>query len=176
MWYYLSYHFFPTFDFSYLLSYFSSEEDVNVKDKDCYDSEDDFDSDESLTLSLGKRKKKQNEKKKKPGRKSRWSREAIDDLTDIIVSNDKFKTKLIFQNTKNQQNRMLYESILRELKKRGEERGEEITFSVPQLRTKFKKCVGECKKAALVIKNKTGIKRFQDSKDYSAWFSQLFAV
>lgn len=71
---------------------------------------------------------------------------------------------------------MLYESILRELKKRGEERGEEITFSVLQLRTKFKKCVGECKKAALVIKNATGIKRFQDSKDYSAWFSQLFAV
>ena len=137
-------------------------------------SEDSYaESDESMAaLNLGKKRKI----KKKPGRRSKWSGEASDDLIDIIVNDDNFKTKLIFQNTKNQQNGKLYESILKELKKRALERGEQITFSPSQLRTKFKKCVQECKKAALTIKTATGIKRFQDSKNYGLWFNQLFAV
>ena len=126
-------------------------------------------------LNLGK-KKKTKKTEKKPGRRGNWSTQATDDLIDIIVNDDHFKTKLIFQKTKNQQNGKLYENILKELKRRGSERGEQITFSVSQLRTTFRKCVQECKKAALTIKTATGIKRFQDSKNYGMWFNQLFAV
>lgn len=55
------------------------------------------DSAESITaLNLGKRGKNRQEGKKKPGRKSKWSTEGSDDLIDIIVSDDNFKTKLIF--------------------------------------------------------------------------------
>ena len=50
-------------------------------------------------------------------------------------------------------------TILQELKNRASSRGEAITFTVGQLRTKFRKCVSECKKAALTIKTATGIKR-----------------
>ena len=36
--------------------------------------------------------------------------------------------------------------------------------------------VAECKKAALTIKSATGIKIFQDEKDYGPWFNQLFGL
>ena len=140
----------------------------------------DSDSDKSSVQSNnGKRKKAKSKKqkaKKKPGRKSKYCTAAANDLVDIIVNNDNLKSKLIFQNTKNQQNGMLYEYILKEMKTRGTGRGEEIAFTVQQLRTKFKKCVGECKKAALTIKTASGIKRFQDSKNYGLWFDKLFAL
>ena len=45
-----------------------------------------------------------------------------------------------------------------------------------QLHNKFKKAVAECKKAALTIKSATGIKRFQDEKNYGPWFNQLFGL
>ena len=51
-------------------------------------------------LNLGKKKKI----KKNPERRSKWSGKASDDLIDIIVNDSNFKTKLIFQNTKNQRN------------------------------------------------------------------------
>ena len=152
------------------MPYISEKEtEENERSEEKERSEDSYaESDESTAaLNLGKKRKI----KKKPGRRSKWSGEASDDLIDIIV-----KTKLIFQNTKNQQNGKLYESILKELKKRALERGEQITFSPSQLRTKFKKCVPECKKAALTIKTATGIKRFQNSKNYGLWFNQLFAA
>ncbi len=62
------------------------------------------------------------------------------------------------------------------MKDRCAEREEEINFTVGQLRSKFKKCVEECKKAALTIKTASGIKRFQDEKGYGGWFNQLFAL
>ena len=62
------------------------------------------------------------------------------------------------------------------MKKRSAERGEEFEGTIQQLRHKFKKCVGECKKAALTITTGTGIKIFQDSKGYGKWFNQLFQL
>ena len=44
------------------------------------------------------------------------------------------------------------------------------------MRTKFKKCISECKNAAMTIKTGAGIKRFQDSQGYGKWFLTLFAV
>ena len=59
---------------------------------------------------------KQNEKKgkekKKHGRKSNWSPEAVDDVIDVVVNDDYCKRKLVFTNTKNLKNGVIYEKIL----------------------------------------------------------------
>ena len=44
------------------------------------------------------------------------------------------------------------------------------------MRTKFKKCVSECKQAALTLKTATGIKRFQEERGFGKWFNALFAL
>ncbi|XP_046854719.1 uncharacterized protein LOC124447762 [Xenia sp. Carnegie-2017] len=44
------------------------------------------------------------------------------------------------------------------------------------MRNKFKKCIGECKHAAMTIKTASGIKRFQEGKGYGIWFKQLFQL
>ena len=139
-----------------------------------YDSESDTEETESHTSeeSFAKPKKA----KKRAGRKGQWATVELDDFIDIIVNNESYKEKLIFRNTKNMQNGVVYEKVLNELKERCSERGDEFDFSVAQLRTKFKKCVADCKKAALTIKTATGIKRFQEEKGYGSWFQQLFAL
>ena len=121
-------------------------------------------------------KKTNGKKKKKPGRKAKWCSQALDDLIDIIVSNSSYKKKLIFTNTKNQRNGELYGEILKEVKARASARGEDFHFSVNQLRSKFKKCVCLCKKAALTQKTATGIKRFQEDQGFGKWFTALFEV
>lgn len=91
--------------------------------------------------------------KQKVGRKSHWTTEQLDDLIDIIINNANFKEELIFHNTKFQRNSQMYEQILKKLEARCVERLEEFNFSVDQVRSKFKKCVSECKKLALTHKN-----------------------
>ena len=54
--------------------------------------------------------------------------------------------------------------------KRTSGREENFYFIIDQMRSKFKKCVSECKKGALTIKSGTGIKRFQEDKSYGEWF------
>lgn len=51
-----------------------------------------------------------------------------------------------------------------------------MPFSAIQLRTKFKRAIGECKKAALTIRSASSIKRFQNQKVYGQWFDQRFAL
>ena len=114
--------------------------------------------------------------KKKPGRKSNWSSETIDDFIDIVVNDNYFKKKLVFTNTKNKKNGDIYEKILSILKERAAKRGEEIEFTVAQLRNKFKKCVSECKQAALTQKTATGIKRFQEERGFGNWFNALYSL
>lgn len=117
-----------------------------------------------------------NKHNKKPGRKAQWSDSLVNDLVDIIANEEYYKKKLIFTNTKNQKNGAIYATILKEIEKRAVERNETVPFTAVQLRTKFKKLVAECKKAALTIKTATGIKRFQDEKGFGQWFNQLFAL
>lgn len=114
--------------------------------------------------------------KNKGGRKAKWSQSLLGDLADIIISSDYYKKKIIFTNSKNQKNGEVYKKILDELKSRASARGEEVSFNYIQVRTKFKKAISECKKAALTIRTATGIKRFIDEKDYGSWFNNLFAV
>ena len=47
-----------------------------------------------------------------------WSSEDIDELIDIVLSNTRYKRKLIFINTKNQRNREICGDILADLKER----------------------------------------------------------
>ena len=58
--------------------------------------------------------------------------------------------------------------MLKELKSRAEGKGNSVPFTVAQVRMKFKKCINECKKAASTIKTATGVKRFQDDKNYGS--------
>ena len=53
-----------------------------------------------------------------------WATDVMNDLVDIITSNERYQRKLIFTNTKNQNNRVIYDEVLTKLKKRATERGE----------------------------------------------------
>ena len=100
----------------------------------------------------------------------------VNDLVDIITSNERYQRKLIFTDIKNQNNRVIYDEVLTKLKKRATERGETITFNVQQTRSKFKRCISDCKQATLTIKTATGIRRFQEEKGLGKWFGLLFPL
>ena len=119
---------------------------------------------------------KKRKKSAKRGRKCLWSEIAVTNLVDIILENEKYKTKLLLTNTKNVKNRLYYDQVITELKKRFEERDEEFTCNVPQTGSKFKRCVRICRKAALTIKTASGIKRFQEEKESGPWFQKLYEV
>ena len=75
-------------------------------------------------------------------------RHLFNDLADIIiiVNDEYFRKRLIFINKKNQKNGLIYNKVLEELTTRAKARGENMPFSAVQLRTKFKKAIGECKR------------------------------
>ena len=149
------------------------EEDVEVEDDDNDEEEIDEDVDIALAHFIKKGKGKSS---KRPGRKPRWCSKSLDDFIDIVVSSNEFKNKLIFTNTKNQRNGPIYAKIMDELKERASARGDKFTMTVNQMRTKFKKCVSQCKQAALTQKTATGIKRYQEDRGFGKWFNALFDV
>ena len=114
--------------------------------------------------------------KKESARKSKWPEKVLDDFIDIVVSSNSYKRKLIFTHCKSQKNGPIYEKILEELNVRAFSRGEVITSTVPQLRSKFKKCVSVYKQAVLTQKAATGIKRFQEYRGFGKWFHALLEV
>ena len=133
-----------------------------------------------------KNKNKKNRKNKDPPRKKKkaakrgprglWKQDLVDDLVDIIITNDYYQRKLSFVNTKNQQKGKVYEKVLNEFKSRAEGKGSSFPFTVSRVRAKFKTCISECKKAALTIKTATGVKRFLNDKNYGVWFDRLFEL
>lgn len=118
-------------------------------------------------------KKEREPIKKESARKSKWPEKVLDDFIDIVVSSNSYKRKLIFTNFKNQKNGPIYEKILEELYVRASSRGEVVTSNVPQLRSKFKKCVSVCKQAVLTQEAATGINRFQEYHGFGKWFHSL---
>ncbi|XP_065052177.1 uncharacterized protein LOC135681566 isoform X2 [Rhopilema esculentum] len=155
----------------------SSAANFHKSESQHYDFEDDEDSEEDKYIDdLLNKFKHKNGKKNKSGRKAQWDDSLLSDMIDIVVSSEYYKKKLIFTNTKNQKNGAIYGNVLEELKTRASARNETVPFTAVQLRNKFKKAVAECKKAALTIKSATGIKRFQDEKNYGPWFNQLFGL
>ena len=115
-------------------------------------------------------------KRKKPGKKSAWPNDITDDLVDVITSDEHLKRKLIFTNMKTTKNGELYSKAIRLVRDRCRARGQEFNFAIAQTRTKFKGCISECKKAALTCKTASGIRRFQEDKNYGNWFSQLLPL
>ena len=93
------------------------------------DSDEDLDEDQEELLAFFSNKKV-NGANKEMERKAQWSDHLIDDKIDIIASNDYFKKKLIFTNTKNQKNSVIYERVLDELKIRANERDEKSYFQL----------------------------------------------
>ena len=63
-----------------------------------------------------------------------------------------------------------------ESKERASAKGDKFTMIVNQMRTKLKKCVSQCKQAALTQKTATGIKRYQEDRGFGKWFNALFDV
>ena len=134
-----------------------------VKNADELDDEEDDEQEDEAARWWAKKPlshfvKKSKGEKKKPGHRSAWRQEEVDDLVDIIVNNNYYQRKLIFENTKKQRNGLIYGSILHQM------RDAEFKFNISQTRTRFKKCVSDCKNAALTIKTATGIRRFQEDQ------------
>ena len=102
-----------------------------------------------------------------------WWDNVITDMVDIICSSECLRTNLIFRNTSWARNTAIYTDVVKQLKERLASLGENFPLNVTQTRNKFKKCVAECKTAALTIKTATGMKRFQEEKNFGKWFSQL---
>ena len=53
------------------------------------------------------------------------------------------------------------------------QRNEAVEFScnILAIRNKFRKVVSECKRAAMLMKSASGIKRFQEEHGYGKWFN-----
>ena len=96
-------------------------------------------------------------------------------MVDAICSNDNFARKLIFTNSKNTKNNEVYSQVQKEVEKRYTG-SSNFPYSTEQMRTKFKRCVAECKKLALTIKRATGVNRIQEDRGYGPWFNQLFSL
>ena len=143
-----------------------------------FQSSNEYDDDDEYTQFASDMKKeyRQNRTTKKTGRKSQWDNETTNDLVNIILENEKLKEKLLLTNVKNTKNSQYYELVITQLTNRCQERNKEFDFNVNQTREKFKRCVSLCREAALKINKGSGIKRFQEEKQYESWFSSLFAI
>ena len=112
---------------------------------------------------------------RKVGRKAVWLENVITDMVDKICSSEYLSTNLIFRNTTRARKTAIYTDVMKQLKERLACRGENFPSDVTKTKNRFKKCDAECKKAALTIKTATGIKRFQEEKNFGEWFSQLYS-
>jgi len=96
----------------------------------------------------------------KVGTKAMWRDNVITDMVDIICSSEYLRTNLIFRNTSCARNAAIYTDVVKQRR--------DFPFDMTQTSNK---CVAECKKAALTTKMATGIKWFQEEKNFSEWKS-----
>ena len=97
-------------------------------------------------------------------------------MVDIVCNSEYYKKKIIFTNSKTSKNNYVYSKLKNHLQERLSARGQDLQFTVAQLRNKLKKLISKCKKAALTVKTATGIDRFQEQKKYGSWFPMLFSL
>ena len=95
-------------------------------------------------------------------------------MIDIINGDEYLKKKLIFTNNRNQKNSEIYKNILDKIKVCANERNEAAELSCMQISNNFKKVVSEseCKRAVMLTKSASGIKRVQEESGYGKWFNQ----
>ena len=111
----------------------SNEYEENTLDYESEENQTSSDDEAEMVLERWKRTKS-----KKRGRRSTWSDESISDLVDIIASSERYKTKLIYENTQRKANTVLYSDIQKLLCDRAANRGENFEVDVIQIRNKFK--------------------------------------
>ena len=100
----------------------------------------------------------------------------MEDLVDLIITSDKFKKYLIFENNK-RANGAYYDSLVIGLNTRiskYEYPGPIVTSA--QARNKFKHLLSECKSLALTKKTAGGIERARVERGYGDWFSKLYEI
>ena len=99
----------------------------------------------------------------------------LDDLVDIICSDEETKKMLIFRNQKFAANNALYRKVVMELNQRI--KGSfpfEVTFT--QARNKFKKLISECKAQSVTQRTATGLSRSIVEKGYGKLWDELFPL
>ncbi|KAL9964842.1 hypothetical protein ACROYT_G028538 [Oculina patagonica] len=153
----------------------SENKDEGWSPEQCENSSDMAESDLAELSSQATAKSKSKKTSRKPGRKAVWRETEITDMVDIICSSEQLRGNLIFRNNSRSRNTAFYADVVKQLEERLASRGETFPFDVRQTRNKFKKCVAECKRAALTIRMATGIKCFQEEKNLGDWFSQLYS-
>ena len=97
----------------------------------------------------------------------------MNDLVDIILENDTYRTKLLLTNVKNAKNGIYYDQVVNKMKERYKTREEDFPFDISQTREKFKRSINICRETAMKIKKMSGIQRFQVEKSYGIWFGKL---
>ena len=105
-----------------------------------------------------------------------WSKVMLDDMVDIICSNEQFKKFLIFRNQKCAANTNIFEKVAEEMNERAAADGRKNTITHSQIRNKFKKLVCECKSISLSQWTASGISRYQVEKGYGKWWDILFPL
>ena len=71
------------------------------------------------------------------GRKCTWKETLVNDLVDIILENDTYRTKLLLTNVKNAKNGIYYDQVVNKMKERCKTREEDFPFDISQTREKF---------------------------------------
>ena len=79
---------------------------------------------------LFSKEKKRKSKKGRKVRKSTWMASTIDDLVDCICSNENFKKKIIFTNSKTSKNAKICQKIISEVRQRCEKREELLEYTL----------------------------------------------
>ena len=115
-------------------------------------------------------KKEAKKSVKKKGRKGTWKETLVNDLVDIILENDTYRTKLLLTNAKNG---IYYDQVVNEMKEKYKTKEEDFSLDISQTWKEFKRCINICREAAMKIKTKPGIQRFQKEKNYGFWFGNL---
>ena len=93
-----------------------------------------------------------------------WSNAMIDDMIDIICSDEILEKKLIFSNQKFAANANIFEKIADLTNQRAANNDRKYTMSFSQARNKFIKFVSECKSISLTKRSASGIARYQGLK------------
>ena len=107
-----------------------------------------------------------------------WSNEMLEDLVDIICSDEETKKMLIFRNQKFSANNALYQKVLMELNQsiKGYEKSFPFEVTVTQARNKFNKVISECKAQSLTQRRATGFSRYKVEKGYGKLWDELFPL
>ena len=112
------------------------------------------------------RKKGAKKSVKRKCRKCTWKETLVNDSVDIILENEHTEQSCYWlTNVKNVKNGIYYDQVVNKMKERCKTREENFPFDITKTREKLKKCINICLEAAMKIKTKSGIQKFQVEKN-----------